>query len=169
MKTRSPKKNNQNKLFITVIIILAILNISLICSCIILSKDKTVTQEILYKETKSDYNPEEKYYSKIEFKKFKTLLKSDKVTTVAVLDNSSNTKNKFLEAINKISYYKNTKINLLEISKLSKKDEIYFYGIDDRLKNFETNYLITINRGKVISITTFDNTKLNIITEGMSE
>ena len=169
MKTKTKRKNKKNLILGIIISVLAILNIVLAYCCITLSKEDKVTQEILYKETTDDYDAEEKYYSVIQYKKFKTLLKNDEVSTIAILDNSSNTQNKFLEMINKISYYKNTKIHLLEVSKLSKKNEISFYEVDERFKKLETNYIITVNQGKVLSITTFDSTKLNKIVEGIGE
>ena len=85
------------------------------------------------------------------------------------MDNSSNTYNKFIEMINKLSYYKSTKIYLLELSKLSKKDEISFLEIDNHLKELETNYIITIKNKQIISITTFDNDNINFIIEGLGE
>lgn len=169
MKTKTKRKNKKNLILGIIISVLAILNIVLTYCCITLSKEDKVTQEILYKETTDDYDAEEQYYSIIQYKKFKTLLKNDEVSTIAILDNSSNTQNKFLEMINKISYYKNTKIHLLEVSKLSKKNEISFYEVDERFKKLETNYIITVNQGKVLSITTFDSTKLNKIVEGIGE
>lgn len=169
MKTKTKRKNKKNLILGIIISVLAILNIVLAYCCITLSKEDKVTQEILYKETTDDYDAEEQYYSIIQYKKFKTLLKNDEVSTIAILDNSSNTQNKFLEMINKISYYKNTKIHLLEVSKLSKKNEISFYEVDERFKKLETNYIITVNQGKVLSITTFDSTKLNKIVEGIGE
>jgi len=68
-----------------------------------------------------------------------------------------------------MSYYKNTKMYLLEINKLSRKNEIAFYNLDDRLRDLETNYIITVSNNKIISITTFENTELNKIIEGLGE
>ena len=99
----------------------------------------------------------------------KKLLKKEELITVAIVDNSSNTYNKFIEMINKLSYYKSTKIYLLELSKLSKKDELSFLEIDNRLKKLETNYIITIKNKQIISITTFDNDNINFIIEGLGE
>ena len=71
--------------------------------------------------------------------------------------------------INKTAYYKNTKIYLLELSKLSKKNEVSFYEIDERFKELESNYIITVSNNEILSITTFDNSKINLIIEGLGE
>lgn len=71
--------------------------------------------------------------------------------------------------INKIAYYKNTKIYLLEINKLSKKNTIAFYELDERLSSLETNYILSVSNNQILSITTFTNDKLNKIVEGLGE
>lgn len=108
-----------------------------------------------------------KYYTEIVPKKFKKVITQDRTITIAVVDNTSLTHDKFVELINKISFYKNSNIYLLEISKLSKKNEIYFYELDDRLKELESDYIITLNNEKVISITEFDSEDINIILENL--
>ena len=47
------------------------------------------------------------------------------------------------------------------------KNEIYFYELDDRLKELESDYIITLNNEKVISITEFDSEDINIILENL--
>ena len=71
--------------------------------------------------------------------------------------------------INKTAYYKSTKIQLLRINKLSKKDLVAFYNLDDRFKELDTNYIITVSNKKILSITTFNNQELNKIIEGLGE
>ena len=71
--------------------------------------------------------------------------------------------------INKTAYYKSTKIQLLRINKLSKKDLVSFYNLDDRFKELDTNYIITVSNKKILSITTFNNQELNKIIEGLGE
>ena len=83
--------------------------------------------------------------------------------------NTSNTSNKFLETINKIVFYKNTNIYLLELNKLSKKNLISYYELDENFKNLESNYLITIKDNKILSLVTFTNEDLNILEEGIGE
>ena len=70
----------------------------------------------------------------------------------------------YLEYVNK-----STKIYLLELSKLTNKDEISFFELDNRLKKLESNYIISIKNKKIISITTFDNANINFIIEGLGE
>jgi 3-dehydroquinate dehydratase len=71
--------------------------------------------------------------------------------------------------INKMAYYHNIKMYVLEINKLSRKNEIAFYDLDERLPKLESNYILTISKNKIISITTFDNEKINLIVKEMSE
>lgn len=173
LKAKAKKKNElKNRtifLLITIIVLLFISNIYFICSYLNIDKDNITTEEVLFTKVEGSFDSKKKYYATIKYKKFKTLYKSNKVSTIAVIDNSSNTHDKFIEMINKTSFYKHTKIYLLEVSKLSKKDEVSFYELDERLSALETNYIITISNNKILSITTFDNEQLNKIVEGIGE
>lgn len=164
-------KNNHyiNLIFLCTILILSTTNVLLLYKYLNVDKEIKVTQEVLFKETNKDFNNENKYYASIKYKKFNELLKDDKLSTIAIVDNSSKTYNKFIEMINKLSYYKNTKIYLLEISSLSKKNEIKFYETDERLNELESNYIITVSNNHIISITTFENSDINLIIEGIGE
>lgn len=164
-------KNNHyiNLIFLCTILILSTTNVLLLYKYLNVDKGIKVTQEVLFKETNKDFNNENKYYASIKYKKFNELLKDDKVSTIAIVNNSSKTYNKFIEMINKLSYYKNTKIYLLEISSLSKKNEIKFYETDERLNELESNYIITVSNNHIISITTFENSDINLIIEGIGE
>lgn len=164
-------KNNHyiNLIFLCTILILSTTNVLLLYKYLNVDKEIKVTQEVLFKETNKDFNNDNKYYASIKYKKFNELLKDDKVSTIAIVDNSSKTYNKFIEMINKLSYYKNTKIYLLEISSLSKKNEIKFYETDERLNELESNYIITVSNNHIISITTFENSDINLIIEGIGE
>lgn len=164
-------KNNHyiNLIFLCTILILSTTNVLILYKYLNVDKEIKVTQEVLFKETNKEYNEKDKYYASIKYKKFNTLLKDDEISTIAIVDNSSNTYKKFIEMINKISYYKNTKIYLLEISSLSKKNEIKFYETDERLNDLESNYIITVSNNHIISITTFENSDINLIIEGIGE
>lgn len=164
-------KNNHyiNLIFLCTILILSTTNVLLLYKYLNVDKEIKVTQEVLFKETNKDFNNDNKYYASIKYKKFNELLKDNKVSTIAIVDNSSKTYNKFIEMINKLSYYKNTKIYLLEISSLSKKNEIKFYETDERLNELESNYIITVSNNHIISITTFENSDINLIIEGIGE
>ena len=164
-------KNNHyiNLIFLCTILILSTTNVLLLYKYLNVDKEIKVTQEVLFKETNKDFNNDNKYYASIKYKKFNELLKDDKVSTIAIVDNSSKTYNKFIEMINKLSYYKNTKIYLLEVSSLSKKNEIKFYETDERLNELESNYIITVSNNHIISITTFENSDINLIIEGIGE
>ena len=168
---KKKNKNNHyiNLIFLCTILILSTTNVLLLYKYLNVDKEIKVTQEVLFKETNKDFNNDNKYYASIKYKKFNELLKDDKLSTIAIVDNSSKTYNKFIEMINKLSYYKNTKIYLLEISSLSKKNEIKFYETDERLNELESNYIITVSNNHIISITTFENSDINLIIEGIGE
>ena len=168
VKKKQPKKKF-NLITIVIIVFLILTNIILLSACFTLKDRDIDTQEILFTKTEEEFNPEKKYYATLKYSKFKSLYKSNKVTTIAIVDNSTSTYNKFIEMINKTAYYKNTKIYLLKVNKLSKKNEIAFYNLDDRLKELKTNYIITVSNKKILSITTFDNQNLNTIIEGLGE
>jgi hypothetical protein len=169
MVKKKQQKNKINLVTVVIIVFLVLTNIILLSACLTL-KDKDIdTQEILYTLTEEEFNPDKKYYATLKYSKFKSLYKSKKVTTIAIVDNSSSTYNKFIEMINKTAYYKSTKIQLLRINKLSKKDLVSFYNLDDRFKELDTNYIITVSNKKILSITTFNNQELNKIIEGLGE
>jgi hypothetical protein len=166
------KKQEKKKLNLVTIVIIAFLvltNIILLSACLTLKDRDTEVQEVLFVPTKEEYSANKKYYATLKYSKFKKLYKGEKVTTIAIVDNTSSTYDKFIEMINKTSYYKNTKIYLLKVNKLSKKDEVAFYNLDNRFKNLESNYIITISNKKILSITTFNNDELSKIIEGLGE
>lgn len=169
VKKKTKKSHSINILLIIIIIILVLSNIYLIVSYKNLNKEDYIIEEVLFTETSKDFNATTKYYANIKYKKFDSLWKSNEISTIAIVDNSSTTYNKFIQMINKMAYYKNTKIYLLETSKLSKKDELKFYEKDKRLSELESNYIITISNKKIISITTFDNNELNKVIEGLGD
>lgn len=169
MVKKKQQKNKINLLTIVIIVFLILTNIILLSACLTLKEKDKDTQEVLYTLTKEEFNPKKKYYATLKYNKFKSLYKSKKITTIAIVDNSTTTYNKFIEMINKTAYYKSTKVNLLRINKLSKKDLVAFYNLDDRFKELDTNYIITVSNKKILSITTFNNQELNKIIEGLGE
>lgn len=128
-----------------------------------------ITEEFVFEPIGKEYDSNKKYYKAIDYTKFKQYFKGDKLRTIAVIDNSSTTYNKFLETINKIVFYKNTNIYLLETSKLSRMNLIDFYEIDDRFGDLSSNYIITVQDNKILSLTIFQNEDLNLIEEGIGE
>ncbi len=169
MVKKKQQKNKFNLITIVIIVFLILTNIILLSACLTLKEKDIDTQEILFTKTEEEFNPNKKYYATLKYSKFKTLYKSDKVTTIAIVDNSTTTYNKFIEMINKTAYYKQTKIYLLKVNTLSKKNETAFYNLDDRFKDLESNYIITVSNKKILSVTTFDNQELNKIIEGLGE
>jgi len=127
-------------------------------------------EEIVYfKPTKENYKDNKKYYANISFKKFKKLYKSNKISTVAIIDSKSDVSNMFIKMINKMAYYKSTKIYILQINKLSRKDEISFYNMDEQLGKIDSNYIITVSGSNIISVTTFDEERINAIEKELGE
>lgn len=168
------KINNHNKnlrlfLIIISIIIFILLIINIIYVYKYINYRPSPIEEIKYTEKDDKYDSTKKYYTNIKYDHFKKLYKSQDISTIAIVDNSSKSYNKFIELINKLSYYKETKIYLLETSKLSRKNEIAFYNTDDRLKKLETNYIITISNNKILSITTFEESEINKLIKGLGE
>ncbi len=169
MVKKTKQKNKVSLVTIVIIVFLILTNVILLSACLTLKEQEPDTQEILFKETHDEFNPEKKYYATLKYSKFNKLYKGKEVTTIAIVDNSSSTYTKFIEMINKTAFHKNTKIYLLKVNKLSKKNEKKFYNLDDRFKNLESNYIITVSNKKILSITTFDNKEINTIIEGLGE
>ncbi len=167
-KKRKTRTKIVNIILFIVVIILTIVSIIFINKYFDLSKEET-KEVIEFVPTKDNYSDQKKYYATINYKTFKKLIKSNEVTTIAIVDNKSNTSQMFNEMINKMAYYHNIKMYVLEINKLSRKNEIAFYDLDERLPKLESNYILTISKNKIISITTFDNEKINLIVKEMSE
>ncbi len=170
---KKAKKKQKNKVSLIILsvatILLLISNIYFIYYYNSIDKEEKVVEEVLFTKTDEPFNSNKKYYATIKYKKFKTFYKSDSVTTFAIVDTKSNTYNKFMEMINKTAFYKHTKIYVLEENKLSRKDEIAFYDLDERLPKLESNYIITVSNNKIISITLFDNENINKIIKGLGE
>ena len=157
---------------ITLIILFIILvssNIYLICRNYKSKEQVIVNEENIYEKIDEEYNEDKKYYKIINYKTFKRYFEGESLKTIAVIDNSSKTYEKFLETINKIAFYNRVNIYLLETSKLTKKNEISFYEIDERLALLKSDYLITVMDEKILSLTSFDNVNLNLIEKGIGE
>jgi hypothetical protein len=167
-KKKKAKTRLINKILFIIIILLTIINIIFVNKYFELSKEE-VKEVIEFVPTNENYAKEKKYYAKINYKTFKKTIKTNEVKTIAIVDNKSNTSVMFMEMINRMAYYHNTKIYVLELNKLKRKDEIAFYDLDERLSKLDSNYLITVSSGKIISITTFDQEKINLIVKEMSE
>ena len=88
------------------------------------------------------------------------MYKGKESATIAVVDNTSNTYDKFIEFINKTSYYNDLNINLLITSKLSKKNLVDFYELDDRFADLESNYIIVVKNNKVLALVELSNVDL---------
>ena len=162
------KNDSKHKLIFVIILIILLV---LVCSNIIYMykyyhiKPKENVLETVIFNNDSNYDENNKYYTEINYKKFSSLLKQDKLSAVAIIDNSSKTYNRFLETINYIAYRNKKNIYVLELSKLSKKNEISFYEVDDRLKDIDSDYIIGIANDKVVSITNFNQEDLTYIIE----
>ncbi len=153
MSSKRLKKLKKNIPYI-IITILIITNIFFIFKS---PEEKVIskTEEFTFyqKCTDLDYNEDKKYYKEIKYSKFKKLYKQDAVYNIAIIDNTSNTYDSYLTLLNHIAYYKSTNIFVLDLSKLSKKNNIAFYELDERLSTIEGNYMITTTDSKIIAIT----------------
>lgn len=154
-----------------IIILSVLLIISIVTNIIIyIMYENNKDDELIIKCVSRDdnnYNEKEEYYNKIASKNFKKILSTKETLTIAVVDNSSPTSQKFVELVNKIAFYNNSNIYLLEISKLSKKNEVYFYELDNRLKTLNSDYIIVLNDEKVISVTEFSKENINSLIESI--
>lgn len=152
-----------NKLSILIIILLSISNVYFINKSN-KAEPSTVEEIIFYqKETKENYNEKKKYYQTISYSKFDTMYQKNEIYNFAIVDSTSNTYNSFMTLINQITYYKGMKLFVLDISELSKKNNVSFLNIDDRLANLESNYLITTKKKKIISITEIENSAIGAL------
>ena len=157
-----------NKISLILIFFLLVSNIILINTHSL--NDKEELEEIVYfRKTEDKYSADKKYYAQISYKKFKKLYKANNISTIAVIDSKSNVSQMFIKMINKMAYYKSTKIYTIEINKLSNKQEVAFYNLDDRLGELDSNYIITVCNSNIVSITTFDEDNINIIEKELGE
>ena len=153
-------------ILITIIIILSISNIIWLNKYKELDKEELEVIKYCPKED-SEYNETKKYYNEINYKTLKKLLKTKSTIVLGVVDKNTSTSNKFRELINRYSYKNNKNLYLLDTSKLSKKNLISFYDLDDRLSILESNYIVIIKNKKIISITSFDTENINDIIESI--
>ncbi len=158
-----------NKISLIIIFFLLVSNIILINTHSLNDTPVEVEEIVYFKPTKEKYNAKNKYYAEIGFKKFKKLYKAKTVTTIAIIDSKSNVSQTFIKMLNKIAYYKSTKIYVIKLNKLTTKQEVEFYNLDKKLSKLESNYIITVNNGKIISTTTFDTEKINLIEKDLGE
>ena len=167
-KKRKTRTRIINIILLLIVIVLTITNVVFVNKYFeLFTEDKKEIIEFV--PTENEYSADKKYYATINYKTFKKLIKTADVTTIAIVDNKSNTSQMFNEMINKMAYYHNTKIYVLELNKLKRKDEIAFYDLDERLSKLEYNYLISVSNSKIISVTTFNQEKINLIVKEMSE
>ena len=116
-------------------------------------------------DTEGKFNADKKYYKEIGFSEFKKLYSSKDIATIAVTDNASTTHEKFIEYINKKAYYEKANINLIELSKLSKKNEVAFYDLDERLSKLDSDYIIVVRNNTILEITQISREDLNNLIE----
>ena len=112
-----------------------------------------VNKNFTYKDT---FNKNKEYYNKTNYKTFKEIFTSKKVETIAITNNKSNTKDSFTTLVNKMSFYNNENIYLLNISNLSKKDKAKYYNLNSELKNIKEDCIIKTYNKKIIAKTTFN-------------
>ncbi|MBQ4030193.1 MAG: hypothetical protein II625_00440 [Bacilli bacterium] len=158
-----------NKISLIIIFFLLVSNIILMNTYNMNNSLEEVEEVVYFKPTEDKYNEKTKYYADISFKKFKKLYKSNAVSTIVVIDSKSNVSETFIKMINKMAYYKSTKMYVIRLNKLTTKQEVEFYNLDEKLSKLESNYIITVSNSKIVSITTFDEEKINVIEKELGE
>ena len=142
----------KKKLTIILLIISIIINIYLINK----DKKKIYKEEInIIEKTKEEsevYNKNKKYYTKLNYKKFIKLYKDKKIHIIAITNNLNNSKNKFIDYINKCNYYDNKTTFLLIPDELSKKNQAKYYNLNESF-NYKGNYIIKVKNSKILSVT----------------
>ena len=142
----------KKKLTIILLIISIIINIYLINK----DKKKIYKEEInIIEKTKEEsevYNKNKKYYTKLNYKKFIKLYKDNNIHIIAITNNLNNSKNKFIDYINKCNYYDNKTTFLLIPDELSKKNQAKYYNLNESF-NYKGNYIIKVKNSKILSVT----------------
>ncbi len=156
------------KFYIIIICICIILTIINVCS--VNNQKNSVDKEEIVIVNKNvsygeKYNEKKKYYNKTNYKTFNKIFKEKKVYTIAITNDKSNTKDAFVKLINKISFYNNENIYLLNTSDLSKKNKAKYYNLNSELKGLESDCIIKVYNKKIISKTTFTKNSINKIIE----
>lgn len=154
---------------ILIILVLTISNIMLFQKYKDTDKEQLQLIKFCPQEIDSEYNENTKYYTELNYKTFKKLMKKNNVITIGIVDKNTTTSDKFRHLLNKYTYDNNTNSYMLDISKLSQKNLIAFYELDERLPELESNYIITIKKNKILSITTIENEEINTILESLGE
>lgn len=154
------------KLYITITCILIVLTL---INIYISTKPQTyndkeeiniVNKNYSYKEK---FNEKKVYYNKTNYKTINKIFNEKKVYTIAITNNKSNTRDIFIKLINKISFYNNENIYLINISDLSKKNKAKYYNLNKELKNLKEDCIIKIYNKKIIAKTTFTKNNINKI------
>lgn len=123
-------------------------------------KINIVNKNYSYKEK---FNEKKVYYNKANYKTINKIFNEKKVYTIAITNNKSNTRDIFIKLINKISFYNNENIYLINISDLSKKNKAKYYNLNKELKNLKEDCIIKIYNKKIIAKTTFTKNNINKI------
>lgn len=148
-------------IIICICIILTIFNLFLIknqSDCQKREEIVIVNKNVTYKDK---YNKKTTYYNKAKFNTINKIFKEKKVYTIAITNNKSNTQESFKEYINKLCFYNNENIYLINISEYTKKEKAKYYNLNPELKNIKENTIIKIYNKKIISKTTLDKDNIN--------
>ena len=155
---------------IIIIIVLIISNVFFISKSFEETPEVETEEFVFYQKcTEMNYKEKKKYYKEIDYKKFKKLYKQNKINNVAIIDNTSPTYKSYLTLLNHIAYYKGTNIFVLDLSKLSKKNSVEFYEMDERLSTIEGNYMITTKKKEVIAITEIEPSEIGSLIKEMEQ
>ena len=109
------------------------------------------------------YDEKERYYNKTNYKTFDKIFNEKKVYTIAITNNKSNTKDSFIKLVNKVSYFNNENIYLLNINDLSKKDKAKYYNLNNELKDLKEDCIIKTYNKKIIAKTIYNKNNISKI------
>ncbi len=167
MTKKMTKKTLTRKTVIQFLIIIILLGTNIFTYYKYRTKKNPACQLCLteIEDEEGKFNQDKKYYKEIQFNEFKKLYAGKDIATIAITDNASPTYEKFIEYINKKAYYEKANINLFEISKQSKKNEIAFYDLDERLSQLDSDYLIVVKNNTILEIIEVSKEDLNILIE----
>ena len=126
-------------------------------------KDETITIINKTFTHKDKFDEKKIYYNKTNYETFNKIFKEKKVYTIAITSNKSNTKDTFIKLVNRISFYNNENIYLVNPSNFSKKNKAKYYNLNKELKNLKEDCILKIYNKKIIAKTTFTKNNLNKI------
>ncbi len=151
----------KNKIIIIIILLLTISNIYFINKNNNKTECNITIQEIKKDYDKKQYIKENKYYKKLKYKEFKKIYSDNKVHIIAITNSMNNSKDRFIEYVNRRSFFENKSIFLIIPNNFSKKNQAKFYNLNSEFKNNKGNYILIVKNNKILSKTTINDNSIN--------